>query len=47
MNIGFIGAGNMAEAILSGLITTGIDCNNIFISNHNKNKSDLNPSTSL
>lgn len=36
--IGFIGAGNMAEAVISGIIKSGIISKNIFISDVNKKR---------
>ncbi|MGO2137958.1 MAG: NAD(P)-binding domain-containing protein, partial [Leuconostoc mesenteroides] len=32
MNYGFIGAGNMATAMIKGLIYAGIDSKNIYVS---------------
>ena len=41
MRVGFIGAGNMAHAILSGIAKSKVlNCKDIFISNRSKEKLD-------
>lgn len=41
MKIGIIGAGNMAEALINGLLKSeSADCSNIFASNHNRDKAN-------
>ena len=42
MKIGFIGAGNMAKAILTGMYNSKIvDKNDVFVSNRTSEKLDL------